>query len=86
MRALSILPMGLILSGCIVQPQTPEQIAALPFDSSPEPQVVCRREKPTGSNRVQTICRRVLTTEEEARTLNDMRRMQRQSEGFSGNR
>ena len=80
MRAPFSLFLGLVLSGCVFQPKTPEQIAAEPFRPVEEPQVVCRKEKPTGSNRPVTVCREVPTAIDREDTKRDMNVLQRQSE------
>jgi hypothetical protein len=81
MRAPVLLSLSLIVSGCIAQPQPPEAVAAAPFDGTVEPpQIVCRKEKPTGSNRPVTVCREVQSALDRENTRRDMNVLQRQSE------
>jgi len=81
MKSPVFLTLGLILSGCIAQPPTPEAIAAAPLeDPGDEPQIVCKKEKPTGSNRPVTVCREVRGILDNEETRRDMRVLQRQSE------
>jgi hypothetical protein len=81
-----LLSLGLVLSGCFLQPPTPEEIAARPFNSFEEPAVVCRKEKPTGSNRVVMVCREVPNAEDQLQTKRTMQRLKRQSEVYAENR
>jgi hypothetical protein len=80
MRAIFLLFPGLVMSGCVLQPPTPEEIAAAPFDRVEEPQIVCRKEKPTGSNRPVTVCREVPDALDRQQTKRDMKVLKRQSE------
>jgi hypothetical protein len=80
MKALVILFLSVVLSGCVFQPKTPEEIAAAPFDRAGEPQIVCQKEKPTGSNRPVTVCREMPDALDREQTKRDMRVLQRQSE------
>jgi len=80
MRAPVFLFLSLVLSGCVFQPKTPAEIAAAPFRPVEEPQVVCRKEKPTGSNRPVTVCREVQDAVDREHTKRDMQVLQRQSE------
>lgn len=83
MRTPVLLSLGLVVaSGCIVQPKTPQAIAAAPFDSFEEPVIVCRKEKPTGSNRKVTVCREVQSALDQQQTKRAMRSLQRESEGI----
>ena len=83
MKTPVLLSLGLVVaSGCIVQPKTPQAIAAAPFDSIEEPIVVCRLEKPTGSNRKVNVCREVPGALDQQQTRRTMRRLKRQSEGI----
>ena len=78
-----LLSLGLVVvSGCTAQPKTPQAIAAAPFDSFEEPLVVCRMEKPTGSNRKVNVCREVPSAVDQQQTRRTMRRLKRQSEGI----
>jgi hypothetical protein len=86
MKGPVLLFLGLVLSGCVLQPPTPEEIAARPFNAIEEPAVVCRKEKPTGSNRVMMVCRDVPNAEDQMHTKRTMQRMKRQSEVYAENR
>jgi len=84
MRTPVVIFLGLVVSGCVAQPETPESIAAAPFDGPVEPpQIVCKKEKPTGSNRAVTVCREVPGVLDRERTRRDMSVLQRQSEQVS---
>lgn len=73
--------LGLIVSGCAAQPETPESVAAAPLGDAPvEPRIVCKKEKPTGSNRPVTVCRQVAGAFDEEQTKRDMRVLQRQAD------
>lgn len=71
----------ILTSGCVFQPPTTQQIAAAPFSAATEPEIICRKEKPTGSNRKVTVCREVLSADDQEQTRQTMKRLQRQSEG-----
>ncbi len=69
------------MSGCAVQPDSPEAIAAAPFDGPvQQPKVVCKMEKPTGSNRPVQVCREVASALDRELTRRDMDLLQRQTE------
>lgn len=73
--------LGLIASGCAAQSESPEAIAAAPFEDAPEaPRIVCKKEKPTGSNRPVKVCREVAGVLDQEQTRRDMSVLQRQSE------
>ena len=81
MRALFVIFLGLVVSGCAAQPETPEAVAAAPIaDSVEAPRIVCKKEKPTGSNRPVKVCREVGDALDQEQTRRDMRVLQRQSE------
>ena len=81
MRAFVALSLGLFMSGCAVQPETPEAIAAAPLDSpAAAPRIVCKKEKPTGSNRPVNVCREVPNAVDREHTRHDMDVLQRQTE------
>ena len=81
MKTPVFLALGLMLCGCAAQTQTPVAVAAAPFeDSNAEPRVVCKKEKPTGSNRPVTVCREVADALDQEQTKRDIRVLQRQSE------
>ena len=72
--------LGLIVSGCAVQPE-PETVAAAPFeDASEAPRIVCKREKPTGSNRPVKVCREVAGALDREQARRDMGVLQRQAD------
>ena len=73
--------LGLIVSGCAAQPETPESVAAAPIGDAPvEPRIVCKKEKPTGSNRPVTVCRQVAGAFDEEQTKRDMRVLRQQAD------
>ncbi|RZV37398.1 MAG: hypothetical protein EX272_05445 [Chromatiales bacterium] len=81
MRISVVFLVGLILSGCAAQPETAETIAAAPLESGVEPpKIVCKKEKPTGSNRPIEVCRQVAGAFDEEQTKRDMRVLQRQAD------
>ena len=81
MKVPVVLFLGLIVSGCAAQPESPEAVAAAPFEEAPEaPKIVCKKEKPTGSNRPVTVCREVPGVLDREHTRRDMGVLQRQSE------
>ena len=84
MRIPVVFFVGLILSGCAAQPETPESVAAAPIGDAPEaPRIVCKKEKPTGSNRPVKVCREVGGPLDQEQTRRDMSVLQRQSEQLS---
>lgn len=68
-----IVILSFIVSGCAANPYS---MAAATTDE----QVVCKREKPTGSNRPVKICRPVDEALDREDTVRDMRVIQQQSE------
>jgi len=81
MRTSVVVFLGLLVSGCAAQPETPEAIAAAPFGDAPEaPQIVCKKEKPTGSNRPVTVCREVAGAIDQEQAKRDVRVLQRQAD------
>lgn len=72
---------SLILGGCVAQSNSPTSVPAsllgVPTETQP---VVCKKEKPTGSNRPVTVCRAVPGVIDREKTKRDMRVIQRQSE------
>ncbi len=81
MRAIVVFSLGLFMSGCAVQPDSPEAIAAAPLDGPAQPaKIVCKMEKPTGSNRRVQVCREVPGKLDRELTRRDMDLLQRQTE------
>ncbi len=80
MKATFVIFTGLILTGCALQAPTPEEIAAAPFNDAVEPQIVCKMEKPTGSNRPVQVCREVPSALDREQTRRDMGVLKRQTE------
>lgn len=81
MKAVILTALAVVISGCAAQPEEPPTASALM--SAPdreEPQVVCKREKPTGSNRRIKVCRQVGDAIDDEQTRRDMQTLQRQSE------
>lgn len=81
MRTPVLVFLGLVVSGCAAQPETAEAVAAAPLGNAPEPpKIVCKKEKPTGSNRPVTVCREVLGALAQEQSRRDLRTLQQQSE------
>ena len=76
MKASVIVILGFVVSGCVASPHT--MVAA-----ETDEQVVCKMEKPTGSNRPVKICRPVGGVLDQEETKRDMGVLQRQSEILS---
>ena len=75
MKASVVVVLCLIVSGCAVNPHPlPPTVADVP--------VICKKEKPTGSNRPVNVCRAVPGVMDRENTERDMRGLQRQSEQF----
>ena len=84
MRTPVLLSLGIVMSGCIAQPPASEAIAAASLDDPiAPPEVVCKKEKPTGSNRPVTVCREVQSALDQEHTRRDMKVLQRQSDVLS---
>ncbi len=75
-KASVIVVLSFIASGCAVNPHS---MVAVETDA----QVVCKMEKPTGSNRPVKICRPVGGVLDQEETKRDMGVLQRQSEILS---
>lgn len=75
MKESSIIFLSLIVSGCAVEPDLTAPIVA----SAPQT-VICKMEKPTGSNRPVKVCRPAPGQLDRENTKRDMRVIQRQSE------
>ena len=81
MRIAVVLILGLAISGCASQPKTAEEIAAEALASSgDDPKIVCKKEKPTGSNRPVTVCREVSSALDRENTRKDLDVLQRQAD------
>jgi len=75
MKASVIVFLSLIVSGCAVEPDLTAPIVA----STPQT-VICKMEKPTGSNRPVKVCRAAPGELDREEAKRDMRIIQRQSE------
>lgn len=75
MKNFVIVIMILIVSGCVVKPPLDGPIVA-----REEQRVICKKEKPTGSNRPVKVCRAAPGVLDREDTERDMRVIQRQSE------
>ncbi len=73
MKASLVVILSFIAGGCVVNPHAPVPTAA-------NAEVVCKKEKPTGSNRPVTVCRPVSGALDQEDTKRDMGVLQRQSE------
>ena len=81
MKAPTVVVLGLFLSGCATANHTLQPVAA---NMPGEPQaVICKKEKPTGSNRPVTVCRPAQGTLDRESTTRDMKVLQRQSDILS---
>ncbi len=78
--ALAVL-LGLLAGGCVTPPSEPQPAAgSIAENATKTPtQVVCKREKPTGSNRPVKVCRKVPTELEREQARRDVRVLQRQT-------
>jgi hypothetical protein len=81
MKELIAVFLTLVVSGCAGQPYSP---APMPVGVAGEPnepnEVVCRMERPTGSNRPVKVCRAASGPLDDEQTTRDMRVLQRQTE------
>ena len=77
MKATLIVIVGLALSGCVTNSNSPAYAEA-------NADVVCRMEKPTGSNRPVKVCRAVGDAIDQENTKRDMGVLQRQSDILHG--
>ena len=83
MRAPVVFFLGFIVSGCAITSPDPDAIAAAPFHSEPDPpKIVCKMEKPTGSNRPVKVCREVPSELDQEQTKRDMNVLKRQTEAL----
>lgn len=84
MRIAVVAVLGLAVSSCASQPKTAEEIAAETLASTGEdPRIVCKKEKPTGSNRPIKVCRQVSDPIDKEHVRRDMGVLQRQTEALS---
>ena len=83
MKLTAILLLGLLAAGCVTDERASGTAGVQIVNVDGQPvEVVCRREKPTGSNRPVKVCRRVATTLEREKAKRDVRAMQRQNDGI----
>jgi len=81
MKELSAVFLALVVSGCVSQSYSSAPMPASVAGESSEPNaVICRMEKPTGSNRPVKVCRPAYGPLDDEQTTRDMRVLQRQSE------
>lgn len=74
MKTLTIVLLTIVVSGCAANQYS------IPVASAEDAQVVCKKEKPTGSNRPVKVCRPVSDAIDQEETKRDMRVLQNQSE------
>ena len=85
MKGLLAIFLALVGTGCVSQSYSPApEPAQAPLSVASESDVpnpvVCRMEKPTGSNRPVRVCRAAPGALDDEETVRDMRVLQRQSE------
>lgn len=81
MKGLIVVFLTLLASGCASQSYSSEPTPVSVAGESIDPNaVVCRMEKPTGSNRPVKVCRPAPGALDDEQTMRDMRFLQRQSE------
>ena len=81
MKASVVVILSLIVSACVVHSKSPAPGPTNVVGDAPEQQaVVCKKEKPTGSNRPVRVCRAMPGVLEREQTERDMRDLHRQSE------
>lgn len=73
MKSVVVVILGLVASGCVANSYSPPLAAE-------NAAVVCKKEKPTGSNRPVEVCRAVAGVLDKEGTKRDMSVLQRQSE------
>ena len=81
MKALVIAVLAFVMSGCVTGSYSSPSVASnsTGVDGDP-PSLVCRMEKPTGSNRPVKVCRAAPGVFDKEDTRRDMGVLQRQSE------
>ena len=100
MKAIVVVTLSFIVSACVTntvseseravaENESPtfnaESVAVAP--AKPQAIVICKKVKPTGSNRTRKVCRTVASLEhEQAAAREDMRVLQRQSDHLLGPR
>lgn len=81
MRVVIPVALAIVVGGCAAQPEEqPTASALLSVPEREEPQIVCTRQKPTGSNRRVKVCKEVGDAIADEHTRRDMQKLQRQSE------
>jgi PBP1b-binding outer membrane lipoprotein LpoB len=81
MKRITVFFLALILSGCASQSSPTEPMAvSVAGETIEQNAVICKMEKPTGSNRPVKVCRPAPGALDEEQTKRDMRVLQRQSE------
>jgi hypothetical protein len=77
-----------VIAGCAsTATPTTAQVAAAPMATASAPEQVCRKERPTGSLMMVTVCEPVVSDAERQREVNEMRntiRMQNQPKAAGG--
>ena len=84
LRVSVVVFLSAILSACVVNPHPPERLAANVTERSADGSVVCKLEKPTGSNRPVRVCRLVAGSMEREETQRKIRHIHEQSERAFG--
>lgn len=80
-RASLVVILSLTVSACVGQSKSPAPDPTNLVGDAPEQQaVICKKEKPTGSNRPVTVCRPVPGVLDREQAKRDARVLQRQSE------
>ena len=81
MKSSVVVILSLIVSGCVVQSNSPTPVPTSVVEVPAEPRaVVCKKEKPTGSNRPVRVCRAVAGVFDREETERDMSVLHRQSD------
>lgn len=84
MRVSVVVFLSLVVSACVVNPHPAEPFAANVAQTNEEGSVVCKLEKPTGSNRPVRVCRAVQGSLEREETQREIRHIHEQSERAFG--
>lgn len=81
MKGFMVVFLAFLLSGCVSQSNSSAPMPISVAGESIEPNaVICKMEKPTGSNRPTRVCRAVRGALDDEQTKRDMQVLQRQSE------
>jgi len=81
MKNLIAVLLAFIVSACVSQSYSSAPMPASVASATAEPsEVICKMEKPTGSNRPVRVCRAAPGALDDEQTLREMRVLQRQSE------